>query len=411
MGLREAIESAIAANLELQKSKKEIEAAEATKNAQRTNFFPTLTATYRYTRNDGDASLGGFAGGISTSFRNEFQVGAGFTQPLFQGFALLNQYEIADLGLDVAQLDQHLTRLEVIFLIKQAYFEVLKAQKLVAVALDSVKLLEAQVGVARNFYEVGMTPLNDLLQVQVELANTKQDLIVAQNNLDVAQSQFNIILRRPVNARVNLVDIQAYIPLEEDLTYYLKLAERNRLEVQVAELQIQIAQKELKIARKNYYPNIVLEGIYFKRGANWDLSDDEDFLDPDGWTITGTASWDFWQWGRTAYGTKEKLSRMHQARINKDQILDQIRVEVEQSFLKAKESEKNIVTVETAIEQAKENMRITEERYKEQAATSTDILIARNLLTRTQTNYYNALYDFKIAKAFLQKAVSLEIRE
>jgi outer membrane protein TolC len=86
-------------------------------------------------------------------------------------------------------------------------------------------------------------------------------------------------------------------------------------------------------------------------------------------------------------------------------------VEVEQSFLKAKESEKNIVTVETAIEQAKENMRITEERYKEQAATSTDILIAQNLLTRTQTNYYNALYNFKIAKAFLQKAVSLEIRE
>jgi hypothetical protein len=33
------------------------------------------------------------------------------------------------------------------------------------------------------------------------------------------------------------------------------------------------------------------------------------------------------------------------------------------------------------------------------------------LLTSTQVNYFNALYDFKIAKAFLQKAVNLEILE
>ncbi len=56
-------------------------------------------------------------------------------------------------------------------------------------------------------------------------------------------------------------------------------------------------------------------------------------------------------------------------------------------------------------------MRITEERYKEQAATSTDILIAQNLLFRTQNNFFNALYDFKIAKAFLQKAIGLEVLE
>ena len=67
--------------------------------------------------------------------------------------------------------------------------------------------------------------------------------------------------------------------------------------------------------------------------------------------------------------------------------------------------------MEQAIEQAEENRRIPEERYKEQAATSTDILIAQNLLNRTRTNYFNALYDFKIAKAFLQRAVGLEIME
>jgi outer membrane protein TolC len=58
--------------------------------------------------------------------------------------------------------------------------------------------------------------------------------------------------------------------------------------------------------------------------------------------------------------------------------------------------------------QGKENLRINEERYKEQVATSTDVLDAQTLLTITRTNYVNALYDFEIAKAALQRAISLE---
>jgi outer membrane protein TolC len=154
---------------------------------------------------------------------------------------------------------------------------------------------------------------------------------------------------------------------------------------------------------------VSLEGNYFRRAEDWALSDNQKFTDPDGWSITGTATWDFWQWGRTSYAETEKRNRLAQARIERQQVIDQARLEVETSYLKAKESEKNIVTVETAIEQAKENMRITEERYKEQVATSVDILVAQNLLTNTQVNFYNALYDFKIAKAFLQKAVNVEV--
>lgn len=410
MTLVDAVDIALSANLELQKSRKEIEAAEATKNAQRTFFLPTFNATYQAVRTDQQVQLGAAISGLG-QLRSEYNLTAGFSQPLFQGFALINQYRIADLGLDVAQLNRKLSRLEVIFLAKEAYFQVLKTEKLRQVAADSVKVLESQVEVARNFYEVGMTPLNDLLQTQVELANSRQELIVAQNNLEVAESQFNIVLQRPVNEPVRLLDIQIFTPLAQELDYYLAEAEKHRLEIRVADLQIQIAEKELGLARKDFYPTVSLEGNYFKRSTKWDLEAQEDILDPDGWSITGVATWDFWQWGRTSFGEREKRSRLSQSKISRDQALFQIRLEVERSYLKARESERNIVTIETAIEQAKENMRITEERYKEQAATSTDILIAQNLLFRTQTNFFNALYDFKIAEAFLQKAIGLEVLE
>ena len=411
MTLRLAVEYAITANLDLQTFRQETEAARANRNVQRTNLLPKLNATYQGVRSDNASAASGFLVGATPGVGNTFTFSTGLTQPLFEGFALINQYKVADMGVNASQLNQKLTRLEVVFLIKQAYFSVLKAQKLLDVARDTVKVLEAQVDVARNFYEVGMTPLNDLLQVQVQLANARQGLITAQNNLDTAESEFNVILRRPVNASVELVDIRSYEPLQEDLDFYLDLAEKNRLDLRVADLDIQIAQKEVEIARKDYYPSVSFQASYFKTASDWVLSDDEDFFNPEGWSTALVASWDFWEWGRTKYGEAEKRSRLSQARIGRQKAIDQARLEVETSYLKARESEKNIAVVETAITQARENMRITEERYKEQVATSVDILVAQNLLTSTQVNYFNALYDFKIAKAFLQKAVNLEILE
>jgi outer membrane protein TolC len=86
-------------------------------------------------------------------------------------------------------------------------------------------------------------------------------------------------------------------------------------------------------------------------------------------------------------------------------------LEVKTAYLTTEQAERAIKTVETAIEQAKENFRINQERYKEQIATQTDVLIAQTLLTKTMTNYYNALYRFKISKAKLYRAIGQEVIE
>jgi outer membrane protein len=68
-------------------------------------------------------------------------------------------------------------------------------------------------------------------------------------------------------------------------------------------------------------------------------------------------------------------------------------------------SEKNITVAEKAIEQAEENLRMNEERYKYQVATQTDVLDAVTLLAQARTNYYGALSDFNVAKAQLERSM------
>ena len=405
--LKQTIESAIKANLSLKVSGEEIKAAEAAKKSQRTNFFPTFSAKYQYNRMDEGTNIGGFA----TSTKDEYFFVSSVTQPIFAGFSILRQYDIAKLGLDAAEIKEKLVRQDIILEAKTVYFTLLKTQKLRNIAEETVVQIDAQKNVAENFYQVGMSPLNDLLQAQVELANAKQELIVAKNNMENAESDFNTLLRRPINTQAAIQDILDYSPFEEDLDYCLAEAEKIRLEIKIADLDVEISEKELQLAKKDYYPSINLEGNYFFKGTEWDVDGGEGISDPEGWNITAVASWNFWEWGRSYYGVKEELSRVSQAKFRKDELLDNIQQEVKKAYLRTQEAEKAIITVEKAVEQAKENFRINEERYKEQVATSTDVLDAQTLLSKTITNYYNALYTYKMSKAALYRAMGQEIIE
>lgn len=410
LSLRQTIEAAIKANLRLQQSQDEVAAAQATKRARATDFLPTLNARYGYIRRDNPTtqalgSQGGEVIDVLTQPEDEYNFVTSFNQPIFTGFALLNQYKIASLGLDAAEYLEKITRQDVILDAKNAYYSVLKSQKLVDVARDTVRQIAAQKDVAENMYQVGMSPLNDLLQSQVQLANAKQRLIISQNTMQIAKSQFNTLLRRPVNAPVDIYDMLDYAPFEYDIDYCLAQAEANRLEIHVADLEVQIAEKDYKLSQRDYFPSVNLTGTLTHRGTDWDVNGGEGIGDDKFWDIRATASWNFWEWGRTTYGVREKLSRLSQAKSRKKQILDNIDQGANEAYLRTIQSEQNIVTIEKAIEQAKENLRITEERFKEQVSTQTDVLVAQTLETDTMTNYYNALYDYKIAKAVLYRAI------
>jgi outer membrane protein TolC len=411
LSLVDTVELAIKANLGIKRSQEEINAAEAVRHSSITKFLPTLGTSYNYTHRNEERtqpSLLGTGAPIVTSPQDQYTFTTSFTQPIFTGFGLINEYKLSELGLDRAEVSSKLTRQDVILDAKNAYFSVLKNQKLMEVAQQTVTSIASQKEVSENFYKVGLSPLNDLLQSQVQLANAKQQLTTAQNNLEIARTRFNTVLRRPVNTPVLLVEELDYATFQDSLDDCLALAQKNRLEIQVADLDIGIAEKQVTLTEKDYFPTVNFTGAYARTGDDWEAHGGEGISDSAGWNVQATATWDFWQWGRTGYGRKEKLARLAQSKYKKTEITDNINLEVKSAYLRTKEAEQNIVTIEKAVEQAKENLRITEEQYKEQVATQTDVLVAQTLLTQTMTNYYNALYDYKIAKAVLTRAIGRE---
>jgi outer membrane protein TolC len=87
------------------------------------------------------------------------------------------------------------------------------------------------------------------------------------------------------------------------------------------------------------------------------------------------------------------------------ELSDQIALEIKYASLILQEAEKQIAVSQKVIEQAEENFRISEERYKERVATSTEVLDAQTLLTKAKSEYANALGDYNINYAKLQRAM------
>jgi outer membrane protein TolC len=413
MDLDKTVALALESNISAQISSQRTRAAGAVVKARKTEFLPTFSTQYNYTRNDEPRfSVIPTLGVIQP--QEQYAWVTSVTQPLFTGFALTSQYQLAQLGLDAARFNEALVRQDIVFNAKRIYFLLLQAQKLKVVAEEAVTMLEAQTEVAVNYHDVGMTPLNDLLKTKVELANARQDLVAAQNNLEIARADFNLLLRRPIGTSVTPVDILDYAPLSRSLVECLETAETGRLEVAVADLDIKGREKELTLAKKDYYPTVQVQGNYYKLGTDWQVDGGEGIDDSNFWDVQAQARWDFWQWGKTGHGIAEKKSKLAEARLSRTELLDNIQRQVKQAWLKADEFEKNIVTVQSAIAQAREAFRISEALFKEQMATSTDVLDARTQLSETMTRYYNALYDFQIAVAALDRAMgkpSVDIAE
>ncbi len=416
--LEESIKIAMERSLTLHSAAVGVVGSEFRRKEAVTNFLPLWMGQYGWTRYNRPQVLGtqnvyhvttgpggttiSVSSGISPD-KDIYNFNTTVSQPLYTGGLNLANYRTAKLGVDLSKETLETAKLDLVLQVRVGYLIILRAEKFLLVAQQQVKQFEAQLEVTKAFFEVGIVPKNDVLQAEVNLANAKQLLVKAENDLATAKASFNILLRREINTPFEVMDILEYKAFP--LTYQESFGEslRQRPEIRRAQLNIDQAKEGVKIARSGFFPSIGLLGSYNRFSDDVDLSGGENFKD--NWTIQALVTFTLWNWGNTAFKVGENKVKVTQAEDAKAQLFDSITLEVRNDYLNMQVAEKNIKVAEKAVEQAEENLRMNEERYKYQVATQTDVIIAVTLLGQAQTNYYGALSDFNVAKAQLERSM------
>jgi len=404
--LEESIKTAMERSWAIHSAVMGINGSEFRRKEAITNFLPWWTGQYGYTRYNSPVTIGavqvGTLGTIVATSRDVYSFNTAISQPIFTGGLNLSNYRSAKLGVDVSKLNVETVKRDLVLQVRVGYFNILRAEKFLDVAKQAVKQFEAQLEVTKAFFDVGIVPKNDVLQAEVRLANAKQALVKAANDVATAKSAFNILLRREIETPLEVVDILEYKPFPMGFESSLEEALRLRPEVKTAQLNIDQAKESVKAARSGYFPTVSLTGDYVRSSEVFGLNGDHIF---DRWTIQALTTFTLWNWGNTAFKVGENKVKVIQAEDSKNQLIDSITLEVKDDYLNMQVAEKNLKVAEKSIEQAEENLRMNEERYKYQVATQTDVLDAVVLLAQAKVNYYGALSDFNIAKAQLERAM------
>lgn len=398
LDLKEALRLAWKANPTLQVSRlQEMIAAEEVVRA-RSGFLPQIKAEVGQTIYDDPIKIRMPAtsgtGGASTlpmSNRNFWSSRVYADQTIFDFWATPSRYQAAVQGRQASILDTAQTRDNIFLHVCQGYFRTLRAQKMIEVARQEVADLKAHLKIARDQFEFGVNTYNDVLQAEVSLADAEQRLIIANTDFIDIRSALNKVLMLPITAATVLKDEKLVQPAQE-LEAATEVALKRRSDLKANQDRIKQQEWVVTQTRAGYFPRIYAQGGQtWQQSATW-------VHDTQYYGIFGL------QW--TIFSGLDTKAQVAQARDKVAQLMEQhkdlnqqVQLDVQTALLRVKETADRIRVTEKAVTQGEENLRLNEERYKEQVGTATDVIDAETLLTKTRVNYYTALYDHQMAKA------------
>ena len=438
LSLEECRNRALEHNHKMQISRANVDAARNLKKASQTQFLPSFSATGSYTRinqtfnfsenlhlgeilqgmadaNPGIvsdpfyATLSGMAAQGYLPDELELQRGekdnyvftAQMIQPVFMGGKIHQQYQITKAVESSAEQNLKLTRTEILVQTDEAYWRVNSLTEKVKLAHSYRDMVAKHVGDLNNAYEVGIATQNDVLKATVKLNEAELSVLKAENGLKLSQMALNQIIGNDILAEVTTVDKSdsLIVVAQEDTTAFLEL----RPELQMLRQNIRINESLVGIARSAYMPNIVLQANAHMINPNPYKNLDPEFGSD--WQVGLLAEFELFHFNERGQRYRAAKQAANIANMQYQEATEMINLEVHQAYYKYTEAIKQVQMTANSVKQAAENLRVTQDRFDEGMARSSDLLDAQTLWQNSYSAWIDAKNEQNLKASEYQKAL------
>ncbi len=298
-----------------------------------------------------------------------------------------------------AQRQLERTEQELVFRVVDAYTGLLLATRQLQVADDAMKTSQSILERSKARFESGMAVESDLLSAQVDYAARQQELIRARNAVQVARANLNHELGVPIDAEYQPAEILAERPLPTPSQAELEQsALNNRPDLAGANLRTAIQNRSVEIARASFGPRVNAFG-------DWE-ADNPHFTGGGGnnWTAGVEVQLDLFNGGAKTARVQRERALADAAASERDALASGVRLEVRKAYLDYDSARQQVDVARAAVQQAKESLRISQNRYEGGLITITDLLRTEEASLRAETDYWQAVYRLRTSYAGLELA-------
>lgn len=309
----------------------------------------------------------------------------------------------------INQLEVQRIENELVLNVTLAYYDLQQADQEVKINQNDVTNRQIRLEGLQLQLEAQLATRVDLLNAQVELDNSIQNLRNSQTVQQTSRRNLARLLNLPPTVTPSASDAIAMSDLwEYSLQESIIMAYKNRVELQQKLAQRKSFEAQREIALAQVRPTLALFANYQMLQSYTD--DPRINVLVDGSFSTGYAfglqlNWNFFDGGAANARARQADADIARTDQEYSQEADSIRFQVERAYLQLPSQVENIDTARQAVNRAQEAVEAAQIRFSAGVTTQTEVLDAQTRLVQAQNNLLNAVLGYNRAKAELQRAV------
>lgn len=320
-----------------------------------------------------------------------FTTKAAWQQPLLN-FDMMSMRQSAQAGQDIYTFKTKRTKEYIAFEVQRSYAQLQLAHQARNVLEGTLRTVSSIYSSTENRFEKGFLQKSDVLQVQVQLATTKNKLAEANSNVENA-SDYLSLLMGSTPGKVYLVDTTRVMNTPKALEASVPA---NRADFLAMKSAISAQQKMVQSAKMSYLPKLNAFGEYM-------INDAEVFgFGSQAYLVGLQLSWNIFDGTATQH-------KIQQQKIEKQKTERQLSYQQEQAQLELNKTRRQlddarfaVAQQDIAVSQASEALRILQNRFLQGLVTTTELLQSETLLAQQKLSLAQAIFQYNTTIAYLE---------
>jgi len=409
LSLKQAVDMALApdGNTRVKLAEEAIQQAEARSAEARAALLPDIEGAVSEQNQTRNLRAFGFTfpnapilGFIIPTFVGPFDVfdaRASVTQSIFD-FSSIRNYQAAKVTAEAIKADNQGTRDQVTDQVARAFLAGLRAQAGLDTAKANVELSEALLKLSQSLKTAGTGTGIEVTRAEVQLANDRQQLLVAENALERSHLELLKVIGLRLENPVELNGALGYVPTENvDVTQALSIARANRAELKAQQYREDSARLSHSAVKFERLPSLAAFGDYGSSGTAIDNSVPTR-------TYGASLKIPIYDGGRRDARRAESASLYRQEQIRMQDLRDQVELDVRVAIENLRSADAEVKTAEDGLKLSENELAQAQRRYKAGVTNSVEVTDAQTRLQRARDNRINALYNYNLARIDLGTA-------